>query len=250
MRTIFKKIKIHPFFYLVMGISLFSGHFKSLIVFMSIIIFHELGHILIGLLFNWKIEKIIIMPFGGITLFNENINKPLLEEFFVCLGGPFFQCIYYIFISNFFNISHMHYSLLIFNLLPIVPLDGSKLFNMFFNRLFAFKLSYIYTNMLSILLILFGLLILIKQWNLLLFLTLLLLMVKTIKEIKETKYIFNKFLLERYVQDFKFKKIKVIKGVNLNKMYRDYKHIFYYNNNYCTEREIIRKRFDLQGKVW
>ena len=59
---------------------------------------------------------------------------------------------------------------------------------------------------------------------------------------KEYNFVYDEFL--------NIKKIKKIKGLNLKKMYRDYKHIFVVNKNYYTEREIIKKRFDLQGKVW
>ena len=220
-------------------------------IFMTIILFHELGHILVGVLFRWKIEKVIIMPFGGLTIFQELINKPILEEFLVCIAGPIFQTIYYIFISRCIDIKNMHYSLLLFNLLPIVPLDGSKLLNLLLNKLFPFRLSYIMTNVLSIVLsFLFLIIIIYMNWNFILFLTLLLLIKKTIKEIKNTNYIFNRFLLERYINDINIKKIKQIEGIKLQKMYRDYKHIFISDKNYYTEREIIRKRFDLKRKLW
>jgi stage IV sporulation protein FB len=144
----------------------------------------------------------------------------------------------------------MHYNLLIFNLLPIVPLDGSKLLNLFLNKIFSFRLSLILTNIFSFLMIILLLLLIMYKWNLLLFITLILLIFKTIKELKSINYIFNKFLLERYIKNLKIVKTKYIKGLNLKKMHRDYKHIFILDKKYYTEREIIRKKFDLQRKVW
>lgn len=250
-KSIFNRLKFHPFFYFVFIIALFTGHFKSFIIFMSVILFHELGHILMGLLFRWKIEKIIILPFGGLTVFDEYINRPILEEFLVCLGGPFFQIIYYFFISNFIDIANMHYSLLFFNLLPIIPLDGSKIVNLFFNKLLPFYFSNLLTNIVSVLVSFICLFVIINaSWNLILFCTISLLVFKTIVEIKNTNYIFNKFLLERYVKHLNIDKVKRVNGLNLKKMYRDYKHIFVCEKKCYTEREIIRKRFDLQGKVW
>ena len=76
MKTIFK---IHPFFYIFALICILTGYFKNFIIIMFIILFHEMGHILAGLYFKWKIEKIIILPFGGLTLFNEKINRPISE---------------------------------------------------------------------------------------------------------------------------------------------------------------------------
>ena len=61
---------------------------------------------------------------------------------------------------------------------------------------------------------------------------------------------FQKFLLERYMYDLPFKKSKTIKSLNLNKMQRDYRHIFYNGKIYVTEREILKKKFDFTRKTW
>ena len=76
------------------------------------------------------------------------------------------------------------------------------------------------------------------------------LLIKTIDNVKILDYVFNRFLLERYMNISNFHKIKKVYNLNLKKMRRDYKHIFYYQKKSYTEKEIIRKRFDLQGKVW
>ena len=89
------KIKIHLFFYIFMFISLATGNFWNYIIFTSIIIVHEMGHILSGLFFSWKIDKVIILPFGGLTVFNVLINTSLIEQFIVALMGPLFQVLYF-----------------------------------------------------------------------------------------------------------------------------------------------------------
>ena len=185
------------------------------------------------------------MPFGGLTVFNVDINKPLKEEFIICFLGPLFQIIYYLIFKDIFNIKNIHYNLLIFNLLPIFPLDGSKIFNIIFNKIFSFKFSLYITYMISFIVIV--ILVISKQFNLLLFLTLLLLFFKNIKEIKSIKYIFNRFLLERYFKHFNFKKRRIIKSEKVNKMKKDYYHLFFFKNKYVTEREILKKTFDLKS---
>lgn len=208
------------------------------------ILFHELGHILGAIYFKWNIEKIIILPFGGLTVFNENINKPLREEFIICMLGPLFQIIYYLCFKDIYNIKNIHYNLLIFNLLPIFPLDGSKMCNIIFNKVFSFKFSLYATYVFSLILII--ILVLSKQFNLLVFLTLSFLYLKNIKELRNIKFIFNRFLLERYFKHFNFHKKKIIKGYNVNKMKKDYNHLFFVKNKYITEREILKKKFDLK----
>lgn len=70
------------------------------------------------------------------------------------------------------------------------------------------------------------------------------LLIKIVKQLKNYKYIFNKFLFERYLYDFNFKKRKIINNLNINKMMRDKKHLFYYNNIYIIEKDILRDMFD------
>ena len=121
MKNIFK---IHPLYYLVAFLSIITGLFKDFTYITLLIFIHEVGHTIGALFYKWNIKKIIILPFGGITIFNEYINKSLKEEFVILVLGPLFQILFY-FILCFFNIesiliTNYHYSLLLFNLLPII----------------------------------------------------------------------------------------------------------------------------------
>ena len=233
------KIKIHPLFYIVSFITIITGYFRDFSYIMIIILVHELGHILMALYFKWNIDKIVILPFGGITIFNEKLNRPLIQELLIALSGPFIQLLFFSFNSNSLILKY-HYFLLVFNLLPIVPLDGSKIFNILLNYIFPFKLSHILTLILSFLLVIFLMFI---KFNLILVLIFIFLIIKIIEEYLNHKNIFNKFLMERYLYKFNFKKRKIIKKEET--MFRDYKHLFYIKNKYQTESEILQKRFDI-----
>ena len=87
------------------------------------------------------------------------------------------------------------------------------------------------------------------QFNFLIILIIFFLGVKLFQEIINFKYIFERFLYERYYFDIKNSKIKKIKGINLTKIYKDYRHLFYMQGKCYTEREILRKRFDFKGKL-
>ncbi len=229
--------KIHIFFYIIGFICFITGNFKNFIIFSSIIIVHELGHIIGALIFKWKIDKIILLPFGGITIFNENVDKSLKEEFIIAILGPLFQIVFYLIYKDNLIFNYYNIAILLFNLLPIYPLDGSKIFNVIFNIFFPYKLSHILSIVLSFIFI-----ILIILYKIDLSLILIFIVVELFKEIIKHKYYFNKFLLERYLYDFNYKKHKVIK--NINSMYKQTKHIFNINNKFYTEKEIIRKVFD------
>lgn len=236
---IISKIKIHPLFYIVALITIITGFFKEFSYIMFIIIVHELGHILTSVYFKWNTQKIVILPFGGITIFNEKINKSLKEELLIALSGPIMQVIVFSFNSNPLIIKY-HYFLLLFNLLPIVPLDGSKILNLSLNYYLPFKLSHIITIIISFFLIIFLMFI---KFNLIILLVFIFLVLKIAEEYSNHKNIFNKFLTERYLYKFNFKRRKTIKKVD--SMFRDRKHLFYINNKYQTEDEILQKRFDI-----
>ena len=235
------KFKIHPLFYLTSFICFITGNFKDFVIFTSIIIIHELGHIVGALICNWNIEKVILLPFGGITIFKEHLNKSLKQELLITILGPSFQLIFYFLYKNNPNFSNFNNLILFFNLLPIYPLDGSKIINILLNRLFSFKFSHKMTIFISIITLIILILLGIK-YNLLIILILIFLIIELIKEIYKHKYYFNKFLLERYLYNFKFKRNKIIK--NINQMKKETKHILYVDKKYCTEKEILMKMFD------
>ena len=89
-----------------------------------------------------------------------------------------------------------------------------------------------------------------SDFNLILFLILTFLFFKVCEEIKNHESLFNRFLLERFLKDYRFKKIKKINSLNMDEMKRDYNHLFYDGVRYISERENLRKRFDFKGKLW
>lgn len=232
--------KIHPLFYLTAFICVITANFKNFIIFSSIIIVHELGHIIGAIIFKWKIDKVILLPFGGITIFQENIDKSLKEEFIIAILGPLLQLVFYFLYSDNPTFNQYNLTILLFNLLPIYPLDGSKIVNILFNEFISFKRSHILTIITSFITLL--VVILSIKYNLLLYLILLFIVLEIIKEINKHNYYFNRFLLERYLYNNEYSKNKIID--NIKKMKKQTKHIFKINNKYFTEREIIRNLFD------
>ena len=241
MRSIFK---IHPLTYIILLIAFLTGNFKDIILFMLIILVHELGHIISAIIFKWKIEKIVILPFGGITIFNEILNKPLIEEFIIAIMGPLFQIIF-TFIFNLKVIQDYSFIILIINLIPIYPLDGAKLLNIFLNKIFSFKLSHKITNYLSFFLALFLMFISVLSFELIYILFTFLIILKVKEELKNHTLIYEKFLYERYIYNLKFKKVKIVK--NVNKFYRDYYHYIKDNNKLIEEEQYLKIKYDIRN---
>ena len=59
---------------------------------------------------------------------------------------------------------------------------------------------------------------------------------------KDISYIYNRFILERYLYNFNYKNNKIIN--NKNKMYKNKHHIFNINNNLIEEKEYIKSFFE------
>lgn len=237
-----KYFKFHFFFYITSFIFLFSGHFKDYIMIMGIVLFHELGHIMMGRYFKWSIQKIIILPFGCITKFKTEINVPLKEEFFVTIMGPFFQIIgaffYYQVTKNELFLFY-HHVLLFLNLLPIIPLDGSKIINVFFCKIFSYKKALFLSFKLSVLFLILTIFYEFYYFNFLLFIWTILLILENKKEKQFLLLKFYLFLKERMEHQYQFP-YRYEKINNVDRIKRDVHCIF---QNQYTERDAIKRYF-------
>ncbi|MGW9606378.1 site-2 protease family protein, partial [Heyndrickxia sporothermodurans] len=132
-----RKIHIHPLFWIIVGIAVITARFHELLILFSILFIHEMGHSIMAHFFSWRIKKISILPFGGVAEMDEHGNRPLKEELLVILAGPIQHVwlaivMFVLFKMHIISISFfqtfMDYNLMIllFNLLPIWPLDGGK----------------------------------------------------------------------------------------------------------------------------
>ncbi len=244
-KNILNKFEFHPLYWLLLLIGCLTGYFNQILLFTIIIVVHELGHIFAATYYHWNIKKIIILPLGGITIFEDTIDKPFKEEIIVNLSGPIMQIIFTLIINYLisFNNDFNYYSfcILIFNMLPIYPLDGSKILNIIFNKFFPFLLSYRITLIISWLFIIISFFL---TNNLMLFLGISFLIYNLIREYKRINILFKTFLLERIMYNIRYKKTRLIKGLKLEKMYRNSYHWFIVDKNKYSETFILVKTFD------
>ncbi|MBE4908137.1 M50 family metallopeptidase [Bacillus luteolus] len=208
------KIKIHPLFWVVIGISIITAHFKELLMLFLIVFIHELGHVTGAHFFSWRIKKIQLLPFGGVAEMDEHGNRPIKEELIVILAGPithivlvFIGYIFYAFSiisAETLDLFIFHnLVILFFNLLPIWPLDGGKLLLLLFSLKKPFSDAHKMTIQLSIIGV--GLFILAvlyyspSQLHLWMIITFLLFSI--VMEWRQRHFVFMRFLLERYYGD-------------------------------------------------
>ena len=247
------KIEFHYTYILIALGFVLSGYFHNILVFTSIIIVHETGHYIAAKLNKINVEKIIIYPYGGLVKMNNLINTSINKELLVAISGILSQIIFYIIISILYHQGYIrdyifnlfttyHYSILIFNILPIHPLDGSKILNLLLSKMIPFSIANKINIIVSIITTIIMLLINYYNFNYTTILILWLIMDNLIKYTKELKYVFNKFLLERYIYKIRYNKNKKISKIT--NMYKEKYHILRENNTYITEKQVLYNKFN------
>lgn len=225
------------------------GAFMPFIILLLLIVTHELGHFLAAIIFNIEVDKIYIYPFGGVSKFNISLNESLIKEFIILIMGPLFQIIFYFIIINidyFINYKQLitiyHYTILVFNLLPIYPLDGGKLLNILLSIKLSFRNSFNISIFISYLVvIIISIFLLCRSLSLNIIVVISFLLYKISMELKKKNYIFDKFLLERYLNRYNFKKRKNVDSVN--SFVRGKYHLIKNGNKYYTEKTVLENRF-------
>ena len=174
------EVKLHWSSFLMLAMFAFFGFFgsqlTSLVVGIAlflIILMHEFGHILTARFFGYPISGITLHMLGGVAVTREKADERWWQKFFVILNGPLTNLILGIILS--FCISPttweiflliqqtpepeiissfgfmtfclcyiylVNWVILVFNLIPVFPLDGGQLFQSGvwgFLRLFGVK---------------------------------------------------------------------------------------------------------------
>lgn len=249
-----KLIKINFLTYYLLLIYFLCGLIKEGIIIFIIVIIHEMGHVFFAKLFKYDVLSIEIFPFGGLTKLSKDINTPCYKDILLSSGGIIFQVILYFIVSimyNFGAISLGSYiifckynaSIIFFNLIPISSLDGSFILEAILNIFFSYKKSLSLTLILSII----SFIIFLKFsyiYNLNISLITSLLIYKMILAAKNNKYLYNKFLLERHLKDFKFKKINNSRNKDVSILKKNTFFYFWVFDKWTSEKKILKERFD------
>lgn len=122
----------------------FTKQIKLYAFIMIFALIHELGHLLAGILLGMKPEKLEIMPLGvsiGFKIYPKEYNKKIkkgnmleIKKIIVAMAGPITNFIIILITYNInlevvksFIIIYTNILIMIFNLLPIYPLDGGRI---------------------------------------------------------------------------------------------------------------------------
>ena len=144
----------------------FTKQIEVYAMIMLFAIIHELGHLLAGILLGMKPEKLEIMPYGVSITFKLNIkdynqkilcgNQLELKKIMVAFAGPITNLLVIIVFLhmklNIFYVLMVTYAnllIMIFNLLPIYPLDGGRILMGIFHLLLGKEKAEKFSNQIS-----------------------------------------------------------------------------------------------------
>lgn len=249
MKIIKTVYKLNFSLYLFILLSFLCGYFKPVLIIFLIVITHECGHIFFIKLFHYPIVKVEIYAFGGITTVEKPINSSLNKEMIISLGGFLFQILLYILMTFFYRQNFLSASfyetfklynktILLFNLLPIIPLDGSVFCHALLEKFFSYFSSFKIYKFISIFsFFLFLILNYVCHFNN--YFMCLLLISQYIILLKNEKYYFQKFYLERYLHNYPYRKIENNYTLEKEKLKKETHHYFYHQNRFIDEKELL-----------
>ncbi|MBA9088661.1 stage IV sporulation protein FB [Fontibacillus solani] len=155
-------ISFHPFFVIIMLTSLLTGHLLELLALFVIVFIHELGHVAAARFLGVKVLSVQMLPFGGVAIMEDTGHLTAGREILISLAGPLqnmvligLSLLFHAvglwdgpFLSYFINSNLL---IALFNLLPILPLDGGKISQSLCTLLLPYHATLIWSHRISLL---------------------------------------------------------------------------------------------------
>ena len=167
------QIKIDFKIFIIILIFLITRNIGIYAILMFFALIHELGHLLCGLLLGFKPASISIIPFGfklGFKVKCDDYNikvkkgsKLTVKKILIALAGPVTNavCILILVLINFINAEsitnieqfqnaiYANILIILFNLIPIYPLDGGRIMQGLIHIFIGLRESYSYVKTVS-----------------------------------------------------------------------------------------------------
>lgn len=239
----FNKFEVSPFATIFILLTLLTNSYKLFFIYFLITFIHELGHVIMALILNLKIEKIKLMSIG----FNAEIENldytSSIKEFLVAIAGPltffvskylliFLYKIDFISYNAFVQANIVNEYNFIFNLLPILPLDGGRILKIVIDNFLTSKKAMIFASIFSICFTLIFIVYTIRapQWLVYIFL-----IITNISGLMAINRKWKSFLLSRLTLDNKYR----IKIHSKQDIYRNKNNYIIFKKTILDEKRAI-----------
>ena len=157
------RIRIDLKIFIFLIVFYFTKQIELYSIIMIFAIIHEMGHMLMGILLDLKPEKVEIMPFGVAVSFKlkledynekiKNARKIELKKIAIAIAGPLTNLILiliFLYLPNTNKkIVYANLLIMLFNLIPIFPLDGGRILKSMIHIFKGYKTAIIYINKIS-----------------------------------------------------------------------------------------------------
>lgn len=250
-RDWYRKIHIHPTLWFSIVVAILTGTVTEVTIVFAIVSFHEFGHWFIAYHFRWKVRKVVFWMFGGVMETEEHGSKPIKEEMLITIAGPFQHIVIYFFLivsahyqwfpESVLDLAHRYNkTILFFNLLPIRPLDGGRLFGLLLAKYLPFKKAHAYSILTSLSIIILVLILLIGLYPLVLntIVVFTFLLWENRVEWKQRYYVFLRFLIRKAeypIHNLKTIPLMVGQNTKLIQLFahfrRDCNHLIFISND-------------------
>lgn len=243
MKMYFPKISIWSVFYI--SLCFYFKWYKETIVLFSIILIHEYAHVLMAKYFKYDFKGVILYPFGAVAKINDygwHINR---EDLWVAIAGICSHLFLLSFSNLFKHIFGEHlgnyyiqfnWQIMLFNMLPIYPLDGHKIIQC----LLSYQIDYLKSIQISLVISYVCLFYLIRyNFQLHYLIVYIFLFMQILSYHKKYYYHYISFLINR--------KDDLRRKPTLNK-----KRVFYKNkqNYYLTKEGIINEKIAIKSRFF
>ncbi|WP_054956374.1 M50 family metallopeptidase [Paenibacillus dakarensis] len=150
-------LSLHPLFVIVMLASVMTGRFFELLTLFAIVFIHELGHAGAALAMGFKVRSIQMLPFGGVAVIEDDRRMNAAREIIIALAGPL-QNVIMIGIALLCQaagwgdgpflsyIIQGNLIIALFNLLPVLPLDGGKVLQALISLFVPYHATLLWTS--------------------------------------------------------------------------------------------------------
>lgn len=129
-------LSVHPLFFAFGVYYALTGKIFIFIIYTVTAVVHELGHSFVASGMGYRLNKIVLMPFGAVVKGDTEGLKPV-DQLKIALAGPFLNlCIALLFVAFWWIAPELYaftdvvveanLSMALVNFLPVYPLDGGR----------------------------------------------------------------------------------------------------------------------------